>query len=147
MTDTGTGVVEVGPQAAPPRPDPLVLRVGWGVLVLVAAPALALLGSFLVPLRIGTVPLPLCVPLAVVGNVVLARLAGTLTGRPLVGVLPPVLWLAVVLTLSLPRAEGDLIVPGSTTGLVFLLGGVVAGAYGAASAATRRPNPTIVTEG
>ena len=155
MTDTETEVAAAGPPA-PPRPDPLALRVGWGLLVLVAAPALALLESFLVPLRIGTVPLPVCVPLAVVGNVVLARLAGTLTGRPLVGVLPPLLWLAVVLTLSLPRAEGDLIVPGSMTGLVFLLGGVVAGAYGAASAATRRPdaaaatrrsNPTIVTEG
>jgi hypothetical protein len=132
-----------GPPSAP-GPDPLLLRVCWGLLVLVAAAALAVLESFLVPLRLGTVPLPLCVPLAMVGNVVLARLAGGLTGRPLLGVLPPVLWLAVVLAFSVPRAEGDLVVPGTLTGLVFLFAGAVAGAYGAASTATRGANPTIV---
>jgi hypothetical protein len=126
---------------------PVAVRVIYGVLVLVAAAALAVLECFLVPLRIGTVPLPVCVPLAMVGNVVLARLAGELTGRPLLGLLPPVLWLAVVLTLSLPRAEGDVIVPGTLTGLVFLFGGSVAGAYGAASTATRRENPTIAAGG
>ena len=149
MTDTEAGVVGTAPADPPPRPDPLPLplRVGWGVLVLVGAAALAVLESFLVPLRLGTVPLPVCVPLAVVGNVVLARLAGGLTGRPVLGVLPPVVWLAVVLALSVPRAEGDLVVPGTLTGLVFLFGGTVAGAYGAASTVTRRTNPTIVAGG
>jgi hypothetical protein len=113
------------------------------VLVVVAAVALAVIECFLVPLRVGTVPLPLCVPLAMAGNVVLARLAGGLTGRPLAGVLPPVLWLAVVLVLAAPRAEGDLIVPGTLTGLVFLFAGAVAGAYGAATTVTRGRNPTI----
>ena len=94
------------------------------------------------PLRIGTVPLPVCVPLAVVANVVLARLAARadrLAGRR--GRLPPVLWLAVVLLLAAPRAEGDLVVPGTLTGLVFLFAGTVAGAYGAATAITRRRRP------
>jgi len=163
-TDSGPGAVGVpgsgmqrppaGPGGAPeaavaphPAPVPVVVRVIYGVLVLVAAAALAVLECFLVPLRIGTVPLPVCVPLAIAGNVVLARLAGELTGRPLLGLLPPVLWLAVVLMLAAPRAEGDVIVPGTLTGLVFLFGGSVAGAYGAASTATRRKNPTIAAGG
>ena len=150
QTGTGTepGVVEAGRtggEAVPPpvRPAPLVVRAVLGVLVVVAAVALAVIECFLVPLRVGAVPLPLCVPLAMAGNAVLARLAGGLTGRPLAGVLPPVLWLAVVLVLAAPRAEGDLIVPGTLTGLVFLFAGAVAGAYGAATSVTRGRNPTI----
>jgi hypothetical protein len=148
----GTARADVGGAAEaalarPPAPAPFAVRAVCGVLVLVAAVALAVLECFLVPLRIGTVPLPVCVPLAMVGNVVLARLAGELTGRPLLGVLPPVLWLAVVLMLAAPRAEGDMIVPGTLTGLLFLFGGSVAGAYGAASTVTRRKNPTIAAGG
>ncbi len=48
------------------------------------------------------------------------------------------LWLLVIIVLSVPRAEGDLVVPGSLTGLVFLFAGAVAGAYGVASEITRR---------
>ena len=139
----GSGVGRSGGPPAARPPAPLAARVVGGVLVLVAAAALAVLECFLVPLRVGTVPLPVCVPLAMVGNVLLARLAGQLTGRPVLGVLPPVLWLAVVLALSAPRPEGDLIVPGTLTGLVFLFAGVVTGAYGAASTVTRQRNPTI----
>jgi hypothetical protein len=152
VTGTGTepGVVGAGQVDGPApaaAPVPAVVRAVLGVLVVVAAVALAVIECFLVPLRVGTVPVPLCVPLAVAGNVVLARLAGRLTGRPLVGVLPPVLWLAVVLVLAAPRAEGDLIVPGTLTGLVFLFAGAVAGAYGAATTVTRRQNPTIAARG
>jgi hypothetical protein len=151
-TGTESGVLWAGRTgggtASPPvRPAPLVVRAVLGVLVVLAAVALAVIECFLVPLRAGTVPLPVCVPLAVAGNVVLARLAGGLTGRPLVGVLPPVLWLAVVLVLAAPRAEGDLIVPGTLTGLVFLFAGAVAGAYGAATTVTRGRNPTIAARG
>jgi len=84
------------------------------------------------------VPLPICVLLGVAGNVVLTKLAVRQTGSIVCGVLQPVLWLAVIVVLSVPRAEGDLIVPGSATGLVFLFAGAVAGAYGVASEITRR---------
>ena len=126
----------------PARPDraadPLAARVAAGVLISLFSVGLALVEAFLVPLRVGTVPLPICVLLAVAGNVVLTKLAVRQTGSVVVGVLQPVLWLLVVVVLSLPRAEGDLIVPGSATGLVFLFAGAVAGAYGVASEITRR---------
>jgi hypothetical protein len=128
----------VVPAPAPARRDPLAVRVAAGVLVSVFAVGLALVEAFLVPLRVGTVPLPICVLLAVAGNVVLTKLAVRQTGSIVCGLLQPVLWLVVIVVLSVPRAEGDLIVPGSATGLVFLFAGAVAGAYGVASEITRR---------
>ena len=118
--------------------DPLAVRVAAGVLISAFAVGLALVEAFQVPLRVGTVPLPICVLLAVAGNVVLTKLAVRQTGSIVCGVLQPVLWLVVIVVLSVPRAEGDLIVPGSATGLVFLFAGAVAGAYGVASEITRR---------
>jgi hypothetical protein len=118
--------------------DPVVVRVAAGVLIAVLALGLALVEAFLVPLRIGTVPLPVCVPLAMAGNIVLAKLAVRQTGSIAWGAAPPVLWLVVVVVLSLPRSEGDLVVPGTLTGLVFLFAGAIAGAYGVASEITRR---------
>ena len=126
------------PARADHAADPLAARVAAGVLISLFSVGLALVEAFLVPLRVGTVPLPICVLLGVAGNVVLTKLAVRQTGSVVVGVLQPVLWLLVVVVLSLPRAEGDLIVPGSATGLVFLFAGAVAGAYGVASEITRR---------
>jgi Family of unknown function (DUF6113) len=125
----------------PPGPDPLALRLAAGALIAVAAVGLAVLECFLVPLRIGSVPCPIVVPLAMAGNIGLARLAGRWTGSVAGAAVPPVLWLAVVIVLAVPRAEGDLIVPGTVTSLVFLFAGAVAGAYGVASEITRRVRP------
>jgi len=130
----------------PSRPaDPLALRVAAGVLISLFSIGLAVVEAFLVPLRIGTVPLPLSVLLAVVGNAGLTKLAVRQTGSIVWGVLQPVLWLLVIVVLSLPRPEGDLIVPGSLTGLVFLFAGAVAGAYGVASEITRRAGASART--
>jgi hypothetical protein len=128
----------VGTARRDPALDPLPVRVVAGVLIAVLAVALAVVEAFLVPLRIGSVPLPICVPLAMAGNIVLAKLAVRQTGSIAWGAVQPLLWLVVVIVLSLPRAEGDLIVPGSVTGLVFLFAGAVSGAYGVASEITRR---------
>ena len=130
----------------PSRPaDPLALRVAVGVLISLFSVGLAVVEAFLVPLRIGTVPLPLSVLLAVAGNAGLTKLAVRQTGSIVWGVLQPVLWLLVIVVLSLPRPEGDLIVPGSLTGLVFLFAGAVAGAYGVASEITRRAGASART--
>jgi hypothetical protein len=125
-----------------PALDPLPVRIAAGLLVAVLAVGLALVEAFLVPLRIGSVPLPICVPMAMAGNILLAKLAVRQTGSIAWGVVPPVLWLVVIVVLSLPRPEGDLIIPGSITGLVFLFGGAVSGAYGVASEITRRAGAT-----
>jgi len=119
----------------------VALRVAAGVLVAVAAAGLAVLECFLVPLRIGSVRFPICVLLAVAGNILLARLAARQTGSPRAGAVPPAVWLVTVVLLSLPRPEGDVVVEGSLTGLVFLFAGSVAGAYGAAREITRRARP------
>ena len=103
-------------------------------LVLVLAVLLAVWGAFLVPLRIGGTAAPVCWLVAAVGNGALGRWGGQLLGRP--GAIGPgLLWLGVALTLGSKRGEGDLVVPGSTTGLVFLLVGAVASAvaYGLTS--------------
>ena len=96
-------------------------------LVLVLAVLLALWGSFLVPLRFGTTPLPLSWAVAVAGNLALGAAGGRLLGRP-GALVPGLLWIAIALTLGSKRAEGDLIVPGTLVGLVFLLVGALASA-------------------
>jgi hypothetical protein len=136
---TNTDAAVVPEQRVPP--DPLVFRIVAGLLVSVASVGLAVVEAFLVPLRIGSVPFPLCVLMAAAGNVLLTRLAGRQTGSILAAALQPVLWLVTVVVLSLPRAEGDVIVAGTLTGLVFLFAGSVAGAYGIAAEITRRTRP------
>jgi Family of unknown function (DUF6113) len=133
--------------AAPAAADPLALRVLAGALIAVAAIALTVLECFLVPLRIGSVPFPVVVPMAMAGNILLARLAGRWTGSVAGAAVPPVLWLVVVIVLALPRPEGDLIVSGTLTGLVFLFAGAVAGAYGVAAEITRRVKPAARQRG
>lgn len=141
-TGTGTGTGSASAVVAPEvRRDPVVLRVFAALLVSVGAVGLAVVEAFLVPLRAGSIPLPLCVVLAVAGNVLLTRLAATQADSLAAGALQPALWLVTVVVLSLPRAEGDVIVEGSVTGLVFLFAGSVAGAYGIASEITRRTRP------
>jgi Family of unknown function (DUF6113) len=110
-----------------------VLRVLAAVVLAAASVQVAVVESFLVPLHVGRWPLPVSVLAAVVGNVALARSIVRFTGYRRLAPLPPVLWLAVVLVLSAPRPEGDLVVPGTLTGLAFLFGGAAAGAFGAAS--------------
>ena len=104
-----------------------VERSGSYALVLLLALLTALWGAFLVPLRVAGVPVPASVLLAVVANVVLGTAGGRLHGR-LGAALPGLLWFAVAATLQARRPEGDLVVTGSLTGLLFLLLGAVAAA-------------------
>ena len=94
-------------------------------LVLLLSLLTALWGSFLVPLRVGGVPVPVAVVLAVVANLVLGTQAGRLYGRT-GAALPGVVWFAIAGTLQARRPEGDLIVVGTLTGYAFLLLGSIA---------------------
>lgn len=112
------------------------VRVAGGLLVCLAAVEAAVAECFYVPLRFGRWPLPVAVAAAVVGNIVLPRLAVAATGRRGTGLLPPVAWLLVALVFAASRPEGDLVVPGTASGLAFLFTGAIAGAFGAVSASS-----------
>ena len=115
-------------------------------LVLVAAAVLTLLlsvwAAFLVPLRIGTAPVPVSLVLlaAVLLLGVLAGRAVGWAGALLLGLL----WAGVTVPLSVPRAEGDLVVQGyygsSLVGMLYLFGGVL-GWAAVVSGAARRTTP------
>ena len=111
-------------------------------LVLVLAVLLALWGAFLVPLRVGSTLAPVSWLVAAVGNVALGRYGGHLLGRP-GALVPGLVWLGIALTLGTRRGEGDLVVPGTLPGLVFLLVGAVASAvaYGASPRAATGRTP------
>jgi hypothetical protein len=131
------------PAAPPPEPVggsrwALAGQAAGAVLVSLAAVWLAFLECFLVPLRAGTVVIPVAVVMALAGNAVLPRLAVAAARRKAAALLPPVLWLAVVFVFAAPRPEGDLIVPGTWSGLAFLFLGAIGGAYGAAMAVLPR---------
>jgi hypothetical protein len=135
------------PRWRPPAWLDASLRAAGGVAVALVAVEAAVVECFLVPLRLGTLPVPLAAAAAVAGNILLARLMVAVTGRRPTALLPPVLWLVVVLVFAAPRAEGDLVVPGTWPGLVFLFLGAIAGAFGAATSITPRqrlPRPGSV---
>jgi hypothetical protein len=107
---------------------------GWSVLAVGVAAWLTLVEVFWLPWRVGGVPVPVSVPAAVFGNLLLVDAARRLSGSRLVAVLPAVVWLAIAVSAAVRRPEGDLLLPGgdavtSTINLGFLLLGVVAAAF------------------
>ena len=107
---------------------------GWSVLAVGVATWLTLVEVFWLPWRVGGVPVPVSVPAAVVGNLLLVDAARRLSGSRLVAVLPAAVWLAISVTATMRRPEGDLLLPGgdaltSTVNLGYLLLGVVAAAF------------------
>jgi hypothetical protein len=107
---------------------------GWAVAAVVVAVWLTLVEVFWLPWRVGGVPVPVSLPAAVVGNVLLVEGARRLSGSRLVAVLPAVVWLVIAVAATMRRPEGDLLLTGgdavtSTINLGFLLLGVVAAAF------------------
>lgn len=95
------------------------------LLLLPAAAAGAgagVLGSFVHPLVLAGLPVGLAVAAALSAGVFVT--SGLLLGRP--GAAAAALgWLVAVLVLASRRPEGDLVVPGSVAGYVWLLGGTL----------------------
>ena len=111
---------------------------GWMVLtvdllILSACAALsAMLAALLVPLRWGTVIVPVSVLIAVVSTVGLTLLAWSAVRSVALATIPFAIWVVTVLVLSQARPEGDVLLPGGQTGVVYvvyatMLGGFVAG--------------------
>ena len=114
------------------------VRAGGALACVVLAFWLALVEVFWLPLRIGGVHVPLSIVAAVVGNLLLVRLAHWATGSGTLAVLPAIAWLVVVVASLIRRPEGDLVLTGAgSTGLVslaFLFSGVVAAAFASGTA-------------
>lgn len=117
------------------------LTTGLGVLlVVVLAVLLCLWGAFLVPLRIGTVRLPVSLLIAGAGNLLLGRAGERLAGLP--GLLvPAAVWIVLAVLLGSRRTEGDLVVPGDVVGTLFLAVGTLGFAVAYATTAGRRASP------
>jgi hypothetical protein len=110
-----------------------LLLLGWAVAAVAAAAWLAVLEVLWLPLRAGTVLVPLSVLVAVLGNVVVVEAVHLLSGSRTVAVLPALTWLVVALAAASRRPEGDLLVLAGNQdlgvlGLVFLLAGLLAAA-------------------
>lgn len=102
-------------------------------LVLVLALEAAVWECFLI-----TAPPPgLAAGLALVGNAVLGTVGGRI--RPGGAVGPIVIWLVVAVGLSLGGPLGDVIVPGNTRGLLFLVAGVLGAALALGQRAIKGP--------
>jgi membrane associated rhomboid family serine protease len=100
------------PPALEPRSFPRALLLLGLVLYTIAGVLSATIEILLVPLRVGTVLVPVAVFLAIVGNIALPRLSRTLT-TSLVGALPPVIaWIVTLVVLMSTRPEGDVLLPG-----------------------------------
>lgn len=123
----------------------LLSRTSTYVLVLALTTLLAVWGAFFVPLRVGSVPVPLAHLLAL-ATAPLCLAGGRVLGNRFGAAVPGLLWLAVAALLSGRRREGDLVVTGGLSGLAFLVLGVLgaAVAVGAWRPARRAPaSPSV----
>jgi len=120
-----------GDPADPRRPGWLLLTINLVVLSACAALS-AMLAALLVPLRWGTAIVPVSVLVAVASTVGLTLLAWRAVHRVAPAAIPFAVWVVTVLILSQARPEGDVLLPGGQTGVVYvvyatMLGGFVAG--------------------
>jgi hypothetical protein len=127
--------------------DGTAVAVGGLVLCGLAALLAGLVEVLLTPLYLDRWLFPITLVLAVVTNVVLPLTARRLIDTTAAAALPLLLWLVAVLLLSMPRAEGDVLLPGGSGaqkavsyGLVLV--GAAAGAITIArTAGPHRPAP------
>jgi hypothetical protein len=93
--------------------SPALAAVGM-VLCGLAALLAGLIEVLLTPLYLGRWLFPITLVLAVVTNVALPLLARRFIDATVAATIPVVLWLLTVLLLSLPRPEGDVLLPGGS---------------------------------
>ncbi len=118
-------VLPSGPGSTTGGAPSAAARVFGALLVLAATVLVAVLESFLVVLRAGTVRIPLSVVLAALAHPILTWCMRQATASRLAMFGPFVTWAAVVLPLGSPRADGDLIITGNNwVSIAFLIVGV-----------------------
>ncbi|KAB2341264.1 DUF6113 family protein [Actinomadura rudentiformis] len=119
-----------------PRAEAFIGGAAYGALGLLGA-LLGVVGSFLQDWTIGSVPV--AAVLLVILNFGFIRLAGWAMDGRMGAVIPTLTWTVVVFIGSQQRPEGDLIVPGTLAGYVFLIGGLVAAVIAVSMVPSRRP--------
>ena len=95
------------------------------VLCCVSAALAAVVAVLLTPFYVGSVIVPIAVLVAIASNIVLPLIARNLVGSTLAAALPLIVWIVVVVVLSLPRPEGDVLLPGGKGGQLAVSYGVV----------------------
>ncbi|MFD0683315.1 DUF6113 family protein [Actinomadura fibrosa] len=83
-----------------------------------------LVGSFAQDWTVGDVPAASVVLVVLVFGMV--RLAGWGMGRRLGAAVPGIVWGVVAFVMSMQRPEGDLVIPATLAGYVYIIGGMVA---------------------
>ena len=122
------------------RGVPVALRALLLLAAAVAGAVAGLLGSFVHPLTVVLLPVGLLLAFALSAAVFVT--AGLLLGRG-GAVAAGAGWVVTVLLLASPRPEGDLVVPGSAGGYVWLFGGTLLAAGCLALPDRRRPRPGV----
>jgi hypothetical protein len=115
--------------------------VAGGLVATVVAAWFALVEVLRLPLRVAGVPVPLSIPAAVAGNLLLVTLTHRFTGSRVAAVLPAVVWLVVVVPASQQRPEGDLVLTGGGLSLAFLLLGVLGASVAVGRVLGTPPHP------
>ncbi|MFC6934192.1 DUF6113 family protein [Actinomadura yumaensis] len=104
-----------------------------------------LLGSFALNWSTGDVPVAAVLLVLLVFAMV--RLAGWGMAGRLGAAVPAVVWGVVVMVLSMQRPEGDLVVPGTAAGYVYIIGGLVAAVLAVSRVPSNRPPGEWLTVG
>ena len=146
-----------GPVPGPPAPglygaggqhdaalEAFVSGAAYAALGLLGA-VVGVVGSFAQAWTVGSVPVAAIVLILL--NFAIARAAGWAMGRRTAAAVPVLLWAVVALVLSIGRSEGDLIVPGTLPGYLFIIGGLAAGALAVSLVPAARPSGSWLTRG
>ncbi|WP_051712841.1 DUF6113 family protein [Spirillospora albida] len=137
--------------APPPAPEPagadgtldaFVSGAAYAVLALLGS-VVALLGSFCIGWTVAGVPAAAIAAVVVVFGLV--RAAGWGMGGRLGALIPAVVWGLVVFVMSMRRPEGDLVVPATVAGYIYIIGGMVAAVIGVARVPSARPSGEWLT--
>jgi Family of unknown function (DUF6113) len=134
-----------GAAQAPPHESDRSRPLAAGGVALCGLTAMlaALIEVLLTPLYVGRWLFPITLVLAIGTNIALPVLARQLVDSTFAAIVPVILWLLTVLVLSLPRPEGDVLLPGGSGAQQWVSYGLllVGGTAGAITVAltTRRP--------
>ncbi|GAA2162372.1 DUF6113 family protein [Actinomadura napierensis] len=129
----GASAAGAGARAEGPL-ESLVTGAAYAALGLLGG-VLGLVGSYAQQWTAGDVPVTSVVLALLV--YAMARLAGWGMGGKIGAAVPAVVWGVVVIVMSMQRSEGDLVIPGTLAGYVYIVGGMVA----AGIAVARVPSP------